>query len=135
MVSRKLLYFGLASLLFLMACSTYEEGPEISIFPASDRISNTWEWAAYIDNEVFRTGEWADSTIQFTDNNIVRICAGDACREGSWNFVRKRTKLQLIFGRQTIAYDIRMLRRNEIWLYFSDPDTSRVIEWELVPIE
>lgn len=123
------------SILMLAGCASYEEGPQFSIFPATDRIANTWEWAAYIDNEVFRTGEWADSTIQFTDDNIVKVCAGEACREGTWNLVRKGTKLQLIFGRQTTAYEIRMLRRNEMWLYFDDPDSDDIIEWELVPVE
>ncbi|MEM7654727.1 MAG: hypothetical protein AAF399_01250 [Bacteroidota bacterium] len=121
-------------LLSMVACTTYEEGPDFSVFPVNYRVTNTWEWGYSLRNEENLTGEYADSTIQFRDDGVVRICDTlDNCREGSWNLVRKRTRLQMIFGEQAVAYEIRMLRRDELWLSYQDPEDTLLVEWELVP--
>ena len=118
----------------IVGCVSYEEGPELSPFPVKYRVVKTWVWAYALENEQNLTGEKGDSIIQFRDDQIVRICDTlDNCREGRWNLVRKKQKLQMIFGEVATAYDIRMLRRDEMWLYYEDPDSDLVIEWELVP--
>ena len=123
-----------ATMLGLMACTTYEEGPDFSVLPVNYRVTNTWEWGYSLRNGLNLTGEYADSTIQFREDGVVRICdTMDNCREGSWNLVRKKTRLQMIFGEQAIAYEIRMLRRDELWLYYQDPEDTLTVEWELVP--
>lgn len=123
----------LACTLLLWGCNRYEEGPGLSIWPAKDRVVNTWKWSLALENGLNRTGERADSTIEFTANEVVRICdTQNNCREGSWNLVTKKQKLQLIFGTRATAYTIRMLKRKEMWLSFANKDSSTVIEWELV---
>lgn len=118
-----------------IGCATYEQGPDISFLPANQRVVNTWVWAYALENESNMTGIRADSLIEFRNDQVVRICDTSEvnCREGRWNLVRNKEKLQMIFGQEAIAYDIRMLRYDEIWLFYEDPDTSLVIEWELVP--
>ena len=112
----------------------YSEGPFMSVFPAKDRVINTWEWAYALEDGVNRTGERADSTIEFLADGAVKICHLEGeCREGSWNLITKKTKLQLVFGQEAVAYDIFMLKEKEMWLrYIQEEDTVR--EWELVDI-
>jgi len=128
-----LLLLSMLGFMLLAACSRYEEGPSFSIWPAKDRIVNIWKWSLAVENGVNRTGELADSTIEFRDDEIVRICdLSDNCREGSWNLVTKKQKLQLIFGQKATAYEIRLLKKSEMWLSFSDSDSIVRVEWELV---
>ncbi|MEM7372013.1 MAG: hypothetical protein AAF587_25580 [Bacteroidota bacterium] len=126
-----LLFLGL---LGLMSCVEYPEGPQFSPWPVNLRVINTWVWGYALENEENLTGIMADSTIQFRDDNVLLICdLNDNCREGRWNLVRKKTKLQMVFGDVATAYEIRLLRKDEMWLFYEDPDTKDVIEWELVP--
>ena len=124
-----------ASLLGFFGCNLqtkYEEGPFVSIFPARDRVVNEWEWAYALEYDVNRTGILADSTIEFLDDGVVKICRiSGECREGTWNLITKRSKLQIVFGSKATAYDIFMLKENEMWVRLSENDTF-VVEWELV---
>ncbi|WNJ16503.1 hypothetical protein [Pontibacter sp. G13] len=118
----------------MIGCKGYEEGPDASIFTVKDRVTNTWRWQANILDGTYRTAQWADSTIQFSDEHVVSICdaAGEGCRTGAWDLVTKNSRLQLIFGATTEVYDIRYLSKTEMWLR-STNDTASVVEWELVP--
>ncbi|MEL6694895.1 MAG: hypothetical protein AAFP89_01590 [Bacteroidota bacterium] len=108
----------------------YDEGPLTSVIPAQDRVTNTWFWNLAIENGVNRSGELQDSTIQFTSDRIIKICHTDGgCREGKWGLVSKNTRLNLIFGQEAKAYDILMLKQNEMWLSFSEDGQST--NWEL----
>lgn len=130
----------LISCCLLLACNRidpkYPEGPLVSVYPADDRVTNTWEWAYHYDDGQNRSGEYADSTLVISDNNIVQVCGpGDACREGTWRLISKRSRLQFIFGQEAIAYDIDMLRKNEMWLSVKDADSVSTVIWQLVPVE
>ena len=124
-------------LLFLsgLNCTSYEEGPEFSVWPVNQRVINTWTWGYSLQNDLNLTGEYADSLIEFTNEGIVRICDTTLqnCRQGTWNLVRKKSKLQMVFGEKATAYDIRMLRKDEMWLYYDDVDREVITEWELIP--
>lgn len=127
------------SLLFL-SCERidpkYPEGPIVSLYPAADRVTNTWEWAYHFDQGLNRSGEYADSTLVISDNNIVQICGpGDACREGTWRLISKKTRLQFIFGQQATAYHIDMLKQDEMWLSVKDADSVSTVIWQLVSVE
>ena len=125
----------LITLLFISfifnGCGRYEEGPDFSIWPVKDRVVNTWEWAYALENGQNMTGEREGSTIEFTKEEVVKICtAADVCQEGDWNLISKKKKLQMIFNGEAVAYDILLLKKNEMWLHFSD--TTGEIRWELV---
>ncbi len=115
----------------------YDEGPITSIYPAKDRVVNTWRWKVVIENNVVNTGAYRDSTIQFQSDQVVKICADDNCREGQWDLVRKNTQFQLVFGNSTILFDISMLKRNEIWLRNArtSDDKDLNIEWDLEVVD
>ncbi|TAE46911.1 MAG: hypothetical protein EAZ89_19100 [Bacteroidetes bacterium] len=119
----------------LAACDKYPEGPELSPWPPSFRVVNTWKWAYALENGKNITADLQTTTIEFTEDQICRICKGDSCSEGTWNFVNKKEKLQLIFDNEARAYDIQMLRKVEIWLQYTDPDSSFSVQWELKPVE
>ncbi|MDX2285962.1 MAG: hypothetical protein NW241_17470 [Bacteroidia bacterium] len=113
----------------------YPEGPLVSPLPHAVRVVNTWRWSYALENGLNRTGERADSTIQFTQDRVVKICeAGTAnCREGKWELVRKNQKLNLIFGEKAFAYDILLLREFEMWLSLADTAAGQSVDWELRP--
>ena len=114
----------------------YVEGPLVSPFPASDRVTNTWEWAYHWDSGVNLSGEYKDSTLQITADNVVKICGeGDACREGTWRLISKKKRLQFIFDEKATAYDIDMLKKNEMWLSFKNADSVNTVIWQLVSVE
>ncbi|MEO0472111.1 MAG: hypothetical protein AAF206_20970 [Bacteroidota bacterium] len=121
----------------LVSCSDdpkYPEGPDASIYTARQRVTNLWEWSLVLDDNTALTGIYADSTIEFTNDDVVRICDLEGnCREGEWSLVSKRTRLQMIFGRKTEVFDIRMLRKNEMWLRMGTD--SSTIDWELRSVE
>jgi len=124
------------TMLLLSACeyNKYPEGPSISIYTAKDRITNDWLWKLAEENGDNRTGILRDSVLTFRDDQVATICPREGegpCVEGEWALVTKRTKLNLIFGRQARAYEIVLLRRNEMWLRFEENGES--IRWELEP--
>lgn len=116
-------------------CVEYPEGPEYSLWPVRQRVLNTWTWSYALENGENNTGARADSTLELAADQTVRICAkgSDACRTGTWNLVRKQTKLQMIFDGRAVAYDIQRLLRQEMWL--SVEDNGVTYDWELVPAE
>lgn len=127
-----LLVACLGSGLFWSACKRYEEGPFLTVLSVEKRVTNTWKWSLAIEHDQNLTGVRADSTLTFEENGQVKVCGEAACREGSWNLVTKKEKLQLIFGQQATAYDILLLKRNEMWLAFTDPASGAITRWELV---
>ncbi|MEL6650609.1 MAG: hypothetical protein AAFQ87_07400 [Bacteroidota bacterium] len=123
--------------LILMRCDyrKYDEGPFFSVFPTERRLSGTWEWQLAVEEQEALTGFYADSTITFAEDGVVRICnLENNCREGEWSLVSRRRRLQMIFGQQTELYDIQMLKREEVWLQQTEGG-NLILEWELVPQE
>lgn len=121
-------------MLLLSACeyNKYPEGPSISIYTAKDRITNDWLWKLAEENGENRTGILRDSVLTFRDDQVATICPREGegpCVEGEWALVTKRTKLNLIFGQQARAYEIDLLRKNEMWLRFEANGEN--IRWEL----
>lgn len=126
--TRSLLLLAVGAL-GMLACARYEEGPEISFFQVEYRVENTWNWAYAFRDGVNLTGVLSDSTITFLATDTVKICGPDGgCRVGRWNLVDKKRKLQIIFGTEAIAYDIRLLTRKDLWLRYED---TILIDWEL----
>lgn len=122
-----------AGLVWMTACeiNKYDSGPSLSVLTPRERVTNTWRWKLAIENGQNKTGILQDSTIAFTKDQVVKICGTDGgCREGSWDLVRKNTKINIIFGDVATAYDIELLRFNEMWLRRSD---GTGVEWDLVP--
>ena len=121
--------FAIIACCVLIGCKGYDEGPFFSIYTAEDRVKNTWKWASAREDGINLTGILADSTIEFADSDVVKICAKDGgCREGIWTLISKNEELQIIFGKQAIAYQIERLTRKELWLKYQD---TLLIEWQL----
>lgn len=123
-------------MLLSTACEVnrYESGPTFSVLTPRERVTNTWQWNLALVNGENQTGILKDSTITFSKDQVVKICGLDGgCREGSWSLVRKNTKINIIFGDRAQAYDIELLRFNEMWLRTTDDVTNAGIEWDLVP--
>jgi len=113
----------------------YDDGPAVSMIPVEARVRNTWKWSYAIENGENKTGDLANSTLEIATNDVLKICEGDSCKEGTWNLVTKNAKLQFIFGADDdIAYDIKYLKNKEMWLQHND-SSGNVIYWELVDVE
>lgn len=120
--------FALGILLLIAGCRGYDEGPFASIYTVEDRVKNTWKWASAREDGINRTGILADSTIEFADRDVLKICArSGGCREGIWTLISKNTEIQIIFGKQATAYEIERLTRQEMWLKYQD---TLLIEWQ-----
>ncbi|MCI4666965.1 MAG: hypothetical protein MRZ79_02310 [Bacteroidia bacterium] len=120
----------------LAACEVnkYESGPNVSVLTPRERVTNTWRWKLALNGGENQTGALKDSTIAFTKDQVVKICGPEGgCREGTWDLVRKNTKVNIIFGKSALAYDIELLKFNEMWLRAEDSITGGAIEWDLVP--
>ena len=113
----------------------YEEGPVLSIYSAEDRVTNTWNWAYLLENDENISGVYQDSTITFEEGGEVKICGGENCRTGTWQLISKKNQLQIIFGQKAIAYEIQLLKKNEIWLSYEDTVADFSTEWQLVEEE
>jgi len=132
------LLFTLLFLLSLLSCeiNKYESGPNVSVFTPRERVTNTWRWKLALEGNENKTGILQDSTLTFTKDQVVKICGPDGgCREGSWDLVRKNTKINLIFGNNARAYDLELLKINEMWLRSDADGSSPSVEWDLVPVE
>ncbi len=111
----------------------YVEGPIVSPYTAADRVTNTWLWSYHWVEGENLSGVYADSTLELSDDNIVKICGPEeGCREGSWRLISKKTRLQFIFGQEAVAYDIDMLRKDEMWLSVKNADSVNTVVWQLV---
>lgn len=120
--------------LLLAACeyNKYPEGPTTTVFTAKDRVTSDWRWKLALVNDENQTGLLRDSILTFNEDQTLSVCPREgegACTEGEWALVTKRSKLNLIMGQQARAYEIELLRRDEMWLTFED-DSLR-IRWEL----
>lgn len=127
-------------ILLLSSCETFEqkyvEGPIVSPYTAADRVTNTWVWAYHWVEGENLSGIYADSTLSLTEDQVVKICGPEnGCREGTWRLISKKTKLQLIFGQEAVAYDIDMLKKEEMWLSLSNADSVNTVLWQLVSQE
>ncbi|MEM8889713.1 MAG: hypothetical protein AAGD28_17190 [Bacteroidota bacterium] len=139
MSSNKQLLFLLAVIPFVLlsfnSCNgidKYEEGPFVSFIPAEDRAINDWRWSFYEENGINLSGIYEDSTLSIEENYTAKIVGADGgFREGSWEFISKKTKLQLIFDGIARAYTIEMLKNEEMWLSLNDTVEGFSQEWQL----
>ena len=70
--------------------------------------------------------------LQIGEDNVAKIIGSDeGFREGSWEFISKKRKLQLIFDGVARAYTIKMLKENEMWLSLNDSVEGFSQEWQL----
>ncbi|MFK7970649.1 MAG: hypothetical protein AB8F95_09785 [Bacteroidia bacterium] len=133
------LVFLFGSLIF--SCSNkYEEGPFLSVFPAKERLARNWNWvlARRTSNGVTEnlSSRLTGSSFQFNDDGSWNESRYGT--SGTWALVSKKQELNLIFepsgdslgvDAQAVAFDIRQLTKNDLWLIFED--TVEVLEWQL----
>ncbi|MEM6806896.1 MAG: hypothetical protein AAF696_36180 [Bacteroidota bacterium] len=122
-------------LLVLNSCNgidRYDEGPWVSFRTAEERAMNTWRWSFYEENGVNLSGLYEDSTLSIEADNVAKILGADeGFREGSWEFISKKRKLQLIFDGVARAYTIKMLKEDEMWLSLTDTVEGFSQDWQL----
>lgn len=126
--------------LFLTACTDkYPEGPELSFLSAKQRVEGKWKWAIARKIEA---GRETNLSLRFTADTLEFLPDGTVTDSrynlsGNWELVSKNTEINLLFGEKAdslrippaIAFQIQLLKSDEIWLEFADDST--MIEWQL----
>ena len=146
-MSQKIFFLTLCMgiLILLGACDDrkYEEGPFLSIWPAKDRIEGKWQWAIARETQSGEVVNWSlrfeGDTLEFKADGTVTDSRYGV--EGSWTLISKKNEINILLGDKSdslrvapaIAFDIRLLKRNEMWLEFLDDSTR--IEWQLKSLD
>jgi hypothetical protein len=126
--------------LLLTACSDkYAEGPQLSVLSAKQRVTGQWEWAIA---RTIRQGQEVNNSLLFTNDTLHFHTDGTVIDSrysltGEWDLISKNTEINLLFGNQAdtigipgaIAFQIKRLLKQEMWLEFADDSTT--IEWQL----
>lgn len=126
--------------LLLTACTDkYAEGPQLSVFSAKQRVTGQWEWAIA---RTIRQGQEVNNSLLFTNDTLNFQVDGTVTDSrynltGEWDLISKNTEINLLFGNQAdtigipgaIAFQIKRLLKQEMWLEFADDSTT--IEWQL----
>lgn len=117
------------------SCAKYEDGPAVSLFPKRWRLSGTWEFEAYFENDVDRTTSYpyyndngyslyigADSeskTYEIRSGYVI----GGLFEQGTWSWGTTKETLILTstdpVGTVT-EYKILRLKSKELWVQFEE---------------
>ncbi len=140
-MSRHRLFLILAVLFFSGSCKKYPEGPTVSLRYRSERLSNIWKLASYLQAGTDKTTDY-EATHR---NYIWRFGQGgsyefygvlngkNSSEAGEWKFANNDKDILLIpqASTDTIIYSIRMLKEKELRL--THDAGSFIEEWQLVP--
>lgn len=122
------------------ACTEkYPEGPQLSFLTAQQRVEGKWKWAIARKIEA---GQETNLSLRFTADTLEFLNDGTVTDSrygltGNWDLVSKNTEINLLFGDKAdslqipsaIAFQVNLLKADEIWLEFADD--SMMIEWQL----
>lgn len=138
-LNRRLAVAGLLFLLLAGCSQRYEDGPIVSIYTPAQRITGKWKWAVARTVSGGRENNYslevADYVLDFKSDGNVAVSGANLT--GTWNLISKKQELNLVLGPgastlripPAIAFDLRLLRQNEMWLAFTDDSLN--IEWQL----
>ncbi len=134
---KKLKYIVWALIIFLSACSKYEDGPKISLLSKTKRISRVWkvEYSINLDTGVEHSADFNAWLLEFSKDGTYSqtIVYGEIQNtyNGKWSFIgdnQIRLNFNTEAGEQIVFYTILRLSKKELWLkdekeevhYYSD---------------
>lgn len=142
---------GLAVLLFLTACSQYEDGPNMSLYSKGKRVQGTWYFSNVFHGSIDSTETYQRGAVEFllgegsgkdwglfTWNKGVANSIFDPNRMqfGAWKFIADKDSFQMIMVQahvedyDTIEWKINRLAYDEWWMERHVNDTTLVV-WRL----
>ena len=117
--------FLFTSLVF-SACERYEEGPDISLTPRSERVANTWTITRAVENNQDVTHQYNRYELYLTQEGAAELDADYTLlgvdytfvTQGTWHFTDGENNLLLDFEEdsQDAEYVILKLTEDEMWL-------------------
>lgn len=142
-MNRVLALYGLAIIFLLqLGCNRqYEEGPFLSVFLAKDRLARDWNWVL-----ARRTTDGVTENLtNLLTNSTLTINEDGTWQEsrygtsGGWGLISKKRELNIVFEptgdslgipSPALAFDIRQLTKQDLWLVFED--SVEILEWQLI---
>lgn len=123
------------------SCSKYDDGPTVSLFSRTDRVTNSWVYSNVYRNglditlgEQTHSQQYNESTIGFADDG--RFSFVDVFRDtttvrgdGYWEFIENDEKLQLTYDDSGLVriLKINRLERSYLWLEEDLGDNNTLI--------
>lgn len=121
-MSKNILIASLLISFFLIACSTYDEGPFFSFYSPESRIVGLWEIDEVLSDDLeSRTlsEEYPYREITFNEDNTYIILGYDShdSINGTWNFNEDKTEIILNSDiEESTKFEIIRLSSNELWV-------------------
>lgn len=127
----------------IVGCKKYENGPDFSIIPKKERISNNWKLASYSENGVDKTSIFnslfQNAMLQIeSDGDYVLTykAAGlvDYSEKGTWRFVNNKKDFETnptSGNGSVVVHHILRLKETELWYYEEDNGVRK--EYHLIP--
>ncbi|MHB1277013.1 MAG: lipocalin family protein [Bacteroidia bacterium] len=116
----------------LSACNKYEDGPDISLIPRTDRMANTWIFAYAESNGENVSDQFDQYELYMNTENEAQLDATyvifgtsyQTSTSGTWAFTNDQQNLLLDFDddAQDNEYEILRLANKELWLRDLDQD-------------
>ena len=123
------------------ACTKYENGANVSLRSAADRLANLWVLEKYLEDGQDRSDSFAvqykDMVWRFGKDNSFdfygKYKGNPWSRSGDWNFSNAKKTINLVnqASDSTYSYEILQLREKVLWLTQTD-STGKVKEWHLI---
>ena len=125
-MKRSSLLFTAFTMLFLVSCGKYEDGPDFTLRSKTARIAGSWTLEKYMVDGVDLTSQVteADLALSFKYDkdgaySEVRFLSGQVAstKSGTWKLSLNKENLVVIYTSGTVvAYKILRLTNSELWL-------------------
>ena len=121
-----------SALLFMGACSKYEDGPAVSVLTKKARLSRAWVVEKYIDgDDGEETAGNNDDVLTFYKDGNYSYTSGIFNVDGNWSFINNDEDLQTqysILGISTTDHvKILRLTTKELWVQEDNNDEIHYI--------
>lgn len=125
----------------LPSCKKYEEGPTLSFRSKTSRLVNEWKIEKYSVAAIDVTSQFQrentdyvmnikeDGTIVYSYTNNT----GDPITfSATWEFNSDKTGVVITIGTVSVTNEILKLKKDELWLKYTDATTSTIHEMHYV---
>jgi hypothetical protein len=125
-MKRSSLLFTAFTMLFLVSCGKYEDGPDFTLRSKTARIAGSWTLEKYMVDGVDLTSQVTSADLALSlkydkDGSYteVRFLSGQvvSTKSGTWKFSLNKENLVVTLTSGTVtAYKILRLTNSELWL-------------------